>query len=87
MRWDTEGGGRAVKIAGIGYDRDIPRIGADGRGSGKTKEGRTLPMMSADVNDRKAKVEDRHKMAWPDFDFFHQPCAKSYNLLIPTERP
>ena len=44
-------------------------------------------MMSADVNDRKAKVEDRHKMAWPDFDFFHQPCAKSYNLLIPTERP
>jgi hypothetical protein len=44
-------------------------------------------MMNAVVNDRKARVEDSHKMARPDFDFFHQPCTKSYNLLILTEHP
>jgi hypothetical protein len=79
--WDELGcggtpreGGRALEIAGIGYDSDIPRMDAKGRGSGNTKEGRTLPMMNADVNDRKARVEDSHKMARPDFDFFHQPA-------------
>ena len=76
-----------MEIAGSGYDRDMPRIDAKGRGSGNTKEGKTLPMMNADESDRKARVEDRHKRARPDFDFFHQPCAKSYNLLILTEHP